>query len=201
MGYTLECFLLDHARLKAIVGHNQAELAEEIIASEATIFDANPGVPWRAALRELIGADHGWRLARRAVLDDDGPVMVVDAAQAAAMVALVRSQGVRLGELIHNSRAGDKFRAVFASGNRQTPFAQPDLLGHLLHRPLFRTSGPIYPDWGALTLAELTRLRGAAQNQAPAYPECPDQRAWLYALNEMVDDALEAGSDVVTLYL
>ena len=201
MGYALECFLLDHARLKGLVGSNQDELAEQIIASEAAIFDANPGVPWRDALRELVGADHGWRLARHAVLDDSGPVTVVNAAQAMAMVALIRSQGVRLGELIHNSRAGEKFRAIFAPGYRPTPFAQPALLGHLLHRPLFRSSGPIYPDWGALSLAELTRLRGASAERAVSWPDCPDQRAWLYGLYDMVDDALGEGSDVVTLYL
>lgn len=200
MGYALECYLLDHDSLKGLLGAGNGEVLRRMLEAELDIFDANPGVPWRGALRELLMGERGQRLAQRAVLDAPGPAEVLDPSEAMAMVALIRAHGSRIGELVHNSRAGEKFRAMFSPGFAPTPFRHSEHLGKLLHRPLHGTSGPIYPDWGGLTRAELREIGQHAVTRAD-WPADPDQHSWLYALRDIVDDAIERRGDLLTLYL
>lgn len=200
MGYSLECHVLDHASLKASLGSGDSKLLRRILEAELEIFDANPGVPWRAAMRELIMGERGRQLRQRPVTDDPRPAEILDSSEAMAMVALIRAQGNRIGELVHNSRAGEKFRAVFAPGFTPTPFRHTEQLAKLLHRPICGTAGPIYPDWGGLALAE---LREMVQHKVAGtdWPADPDQHSWLYTLLDIVNDAVEQRRDLVTLYL
>lgn len=119
--------------------------------------------------------------------------------EAVALTGLIRFVGERVGELIHNSLAGEKFHSMFAPGFGPTPFGRTDLLGRLLHGQVCGLTRAMYPPWGGLMHAELVLLEGG-QGDA-VWPADGDQRGWLYDLHDVVALAAEEGRDLVTLYL
>jgi hypothetical protein len=198
MGYQLECFALDHAELRAVMGSGRGDILRQVVAAEARLFVTNPGEPWRAALRELVMGERG-RLAAAQAADPSLPGLPATPAEAAAMVALLRWMGHRAGELIHNSRAGPKFRAMFDPGFAPRQFADPRLAPQLLGRPLGGLVNGNYPCWGGLAHAELVRLQDGSGPEAS--PSDPDQAQWLFELGAIVADVWRWQADLVTLYL
>jgi hypothetical protein len=185
MGYSLECFALDHAELQGLLGSGREDVLQKVLAQQEKLFTTSPGLSWHAALQELLLGERGRALARLLAAGRSEPA---SAEEAIALVALVRLRGRPLGELIHNSRAGAKFRQLFAP-----PFADP----RLLSRPLCGLVRQDYPGWGGLTRAELGGLEPLAW---PA-PGDPDQAQWLFELADLLSDARDCGRDLLTLYL
>jgi hypothetical protein len=201
MGYSLECYLLDHAKLSLMVGSGRDDLLRSILEAEIDIFEANPRVPWRGALKELITGERGRALRQHQTFGEFGNSEAATEEEAIALVALVRSQGARIGELIHNTRAGEKFRQMFSKEFSPSPFANTQLLPRLLSNPLFGLTQDMYPSWGGLTHAELSQLIGTDSLAPTSWPADSDHCEWLYLLKDMVEQGVEEGCDMVTLYL
>ena len=200
MGYQLECYGIDAAPLQALIGSGRTEVVRQVVANEVKLFVTNPGEPWRQALQDLIAGDRGRALASARAADPNAPPSPATPAEAAAMTALIRHFGDRAGVLIHNSRAGEKFRAMFDPGFEPPQFVETSLAPRLLGRPLAGLSSTNYPCWGGLTQAEVARMLGGHSEPAEA-PVDIDQRQWLWELNEVLVDVRDWKTDLVTLYL
>ena len=205
MGYALECYALEHASLRQLIGSGREDVVRTVLEAELTLFDANPGVPWRGALRDLVLGERGAQLAREAgVAGDTGnagqPAVQASDSEAIAMVALVRAHGQRMGELIHNTRAGEKFRVMFSPDFAPRQFAEPALAGRLLNTSFCGLAHDGYPSWGGLRHADLIRLCGEPDLR-PALSPDPDHQEWLYSLHEILGDIIALKTDLVTLYL
>lgn len=111
--------------------------------------------------------------------------------------AVVRACGTRLGELIHNARAGPEFRQMFEADFTPRRFATPERAGLLLDNHCFGLRRTDYPCWGGLSQAQRLQL-GKAAAQAP---DDDDQHQWLYALENILGDPREWKSDLFTVYL
>ena len=109
-----------------------------------------PGVPWRAALRNLVAGEQGRALAA-AMQTQPTRVELASNEEAADMAAIIRYAGRRQGELIHNSRAGPKSRSIFGPEFQPTQFARPQLAPLMLRRPFAGLIREDYPQWGGLT--------------------------------------------------
>jgi hypothetical protein len=179
------------------VGSGRTEVVRAVL--EADPFLSSPGVPWHGALRELVCGVRGRLLALNASTVP-GAVARGTPQEAVAMAALIRLTGSRLGELVHNSRATAKFRSMFDPAFSPSQFVEPELAPRLLERPLGFLASAGYPCWGGLTQAEIVRLMGGHSTPGDA-PADPDQQEWLHALNDILVDVRERGSDLVTLHL
>lgn len=199
MGYSLECYALGHGVLDALVGSGRREVVQAVVQDEARLFVSSPGVPWRDALRDLVAGVRGRMLADAAAQRPGTAARATDREEA-AMTALIRHQGRRVGELIHNSGAGAKFRAMFDPGFTPAQFVGPGLAPLLLGRPLGHLYADDYPRWGGLTNAELVQALGGHSTLA-ARPADDDHHVWFYALFEMMAEVRDSGEDLVTLYL
>ena len=203
MGYSLECYALDHGTLRSLVGSGRREIVQQVLDAQGRLFGSNPGEGWRTALHELVVGARGRALAQSWAAHEHRaappPVEATDA-EAMAMTALVRFLGHRAGELICNSRAGDKFRAMFQPDFEPPQFVMPELVPLLLKRPLAGLVRDDYPAWGGWTLPELTAAMGGHSEPADAPPD-EDQETWLYELNDILVDVRSCDTDLVTLYL
>lgn len=199
MGYSLECYALSHAALDALVGSGRRDVVQAVVQDEARLFVSNPGVPWRDALRDLIAGVRGRMLSDAAARQPGSAARATDREEA-AMTALIRHQGRRVGELIHNSRAGPKFRAMFDPGFTPTQFVVPELAPRLLGRPLGHLYADDYPRWGGLTNAELVQALGGHSTLAER-PADDDHHVWFHSLFEIMTEVRDSGEDLVTLYL
>ncbi len=203
MGYSLECYALGHDGLRALVGSGRADVVRQVVDAEGRLFATSPGEGWRVALRELVAGPRGRALAQSWAPGEHraaAPPSPASDAEAMAFTALVRFFGKRAGELVCNSRAGDKFRAMFAPGFEPPQFVEPSLAPLLLGRPLAGLVRSDYPAWGGWTLRELTAAMGGHSTPADAPPDA-DQETWLYELTDILVDVRDWQSDLVTLYL
>ena len=203
MGYSLECYALGHDTLRAMIGSGRVDVVRQVLDAQSRLFASNPGEGWRAALRELVAGARGRALAQSwaASQHRTGPPPVAASdAEAMAFTALVRFLGKPAGELVCNSRAGDKFRAMFQPGFDPPQFVMPEFAPLLLGRPLGGLAREDYPIWGGWTLPELSAAMGGHSEPADA-PRDEDQETWLHELNDILVDIRDWDSDLVTLYL
>ena len=203
MGYSLECYALGHGTLRAMIGSGRTEVVRQVIEAQDRLFVNNPGEGWRAALRDLVAGARGRVLAQSWAASEHrqaSPPVAASDSEAMAMTALIRFLGQSAGQLVCNSRAGQKFRAMFQPNFHPPQFVMPELAPLLLSRPLAGLVRDDYPTWGGWTLPELTTAMGGHSEPADAPPD-EDQQTWLYELNDILVDIRDWDSDLVTLYL
>ena len=203
MGYLLEFYSLDWSELRGLLGSGGESTFEETLAAGGRVFAGSPGARenWQAALRDLLAGQRGPELAARGPEPLDIPPEEPTAAEALALVAVLRAHFDRVGEIIHTTRGGPKFRHMFTPDFTPALFNSADLLGMLLERPLFGLAPRNYPFWGGLKKEELAQLVGGrAGDELPPVRD-PDYEIWLYQLNELLLDAAARQTDLVTLYL
>ncbi len=200
MGYALEFHAVNFATLGTVLGSRDTAAWGRAMAAEAdnTLADGT-GVSWRHALDDLIFGERGQMLAQRGPLAPE--VEEASDEEAQALVNLVRAQDELLGQVVHTTRGGEAFRALFAPDHLPASFSQPRLLRLLLHRPLFGLGGDPYPDWGGLRKDELGALLSGVDPSAAFRNPDPDERDWLEQIRALLWDAHDSGCDLVTLYL
>ena len=207
MGYLLEFYSLEWNELTAVLGSGDEAGAARIAEAERRIFPTKPGdgVDWKAGVHELIVGKHGKVLAGRGPEKQEVKGEELSTGEALGLVAIVRTLGIRLGELVHTTRGATKFRKMFGPGFQPPLFRAMHLAPFLLERPLYGVSPQQFPFWGGLRKNELLELAGSdppghPPGDLPTVPDA-DYEEWLYALRSVLWDARKAGSDLITLYL
>lgn len=177
MGYTLELWGLPVRRLLD-------ELRAPTLGPDSARDHAAPQVleRWQALAQEV-----------SAILGSGGEV---DGDRALYVVAVVRTLGEHMEALDHTSSGGEEFRELLDG-----PAARrlgPDLIDHLLGRPLEGLTWAEYPSIGWASAGELRR---AADRMPPPAGEEVDPFKILRNLDLTVRVGAETGSDIVSIYL
>jgi hypothetical protein len=118
-----------------------------------------------------------------------------------ALVAVVRTLGTRLGEIMHTTRGGPRFREMFDPAKSGFQLSARVDLRHLLERRLLGLDLAGYPGWGGLDAAELASAAQDLQVDPVAVTPDPDYQQWLFDLQRLIVDAQDLQKDLVTLYL
>jgi len=119
---------------------------------------------------------------------------------ALGFVALIRHFGRPLGTMQHSSEAGDPFRDEFLAKVAQRELAAPVPLLGLTSRPILGYESADFPFWGGLRAGELAQLAPALARPAPEYPADESIDQWLAELWDVLGAAVEAETDLITLY-
>lgn len=203
MGYTLECYLLNWDELRDAFGSGRRELYEETLktAQSTGILESarKRGHRVEQAIESLILGGAGRELAH---LQPDAKVPPAEAADefALAFTALIRTLGAPAGELVHSMRAGPQFRDTFFEEHAQSHFQDVDI-SQLLSRPLFGRLHSEFPSWGGLSAPEVAAaFKGKSADEIPPGADS-DEDDWMHSLFTVLDNANQAQSDIVTLYL
>ena len=204
MGQTLELYQLDWTQLTGTLGSGNTALVKEIESSlDHRMFTAADAeiqkLLWRKAVEALVTGRRGEEIRQRATHEPDYREEVTDLA-ALAMLGIIRSQGVPVATLEHNSKAGDAFREEFLAA---LPAAlglavEPELI---VNRPLSGLTHATYPSWGGLSKSEIAQVfNRVSMDDLPTLDDS-DLDGWLYDFINGLEAVYEAKSDLVTLYL
>ncbi|MBM3795321.1 MAG: hypothetical protein FJW31_14930 [Acidobacteria bacterium] len=187
MGYALEFHALDWDRLNRVLGCRDERVFNEVVKRQ------------RAAIQTgICPVEPSWEDSLRTLIMDGNKAKapVVSSKEALALVAVVRWINTCLGEIMHTTRGGGKFRSMFEPGFARQFQATTDWR-YLLNRPLVALEHQGYPSWGGLRTAELA---GVFVKEPPAL-EDPDFEQWIYELRRYIGDANASRRDLITLYL
>jgi hypothetical protein len=117
-----------------------------------------------------------------------------------AFVELVLAKGTPLGSLQHAGGSGGEFLTEFLDTIATEAFDQLRLSDVFIDREICGLKSPeVWPSWGGLTKAEVKEL---VDSYAPPSDEIEDEDmlAWLDELVQILRDAEQLATDVVTVY-
>lgn len=200
MGYAIEFYSLDWPRLGSAFGSGNAAILPTLAARRTQLMAGDPGrgTNWAHALEDFIHGRSG--PVRRDGSPGPAPRRVTPD-EAVAIAFLVRLAGRRIGEVQHSTRGGRAFRNLLERGALTTVLPQLPWTRHILRRPLCGLVSDDYPTWGGLTRRELAQLQQTGKLSPPLALSDPDEASWACDLLLALDDAAQAGQDLVTLYL
>lgn len=204
MPYTLEFYSLDWRAFGQVLGSGNRALLDRIAQENGDNFFRGPEnqeehLLWKKVLEALICGRRGQALAAQGPEPKIPPEEVSDRV-ALALVGIIRTLGVGIGEMEHSTASGSFFRDDFFGQEAPALFSSPINLTLLLSRPLFGVTHGAYPSWGGLKKAEIQLLiEGMANREIPPADDS-DVEAWLYELDGCLRAAYEDGTDIVTIY-
>jgi hypothetical protein len=204
MPYTLEFYSLNWRAFGQALGSGNRALLDQIVQENGDNFFRGPEnqeehLLWRKILEALICGRRGQALAAQGPAPKR-PLEEVSDRMALALVGIIRTLGVGIGEMEHSTASGSFFRDDFFGKEAPALFQSSIDLPQLLNRPLFGLIHGIYPSWGGLKKAEIHLLiENMANHKIPPVDDS-DVEAWLYELYYFVRAAYEEGTDIVTVY-
>ncbi len=204
MPYTLEFYSLNWRAFGQALGSGNRALLDRIAQENGDNFFRGPEnqeeqLLWKKILEALICGRRGQALAAQGPEPKILPEEVSDRV-ALAMIGIIRTLGVGVGEMEHSTASGSFFRDDFFGKEAPALFQAPIPLTPLLNRPLFGLIHGIYPSWGGLKKAEIQSLIAGRANHELPNVEDSDVEAWFYELEDCLRAAYEDGTDLVTVY-
>lgn len=204
MPYILELYSLDWRTLGKVFGSGNRALFDRIAQENGDNFFRGPEnqeehLLWKKVLEALICGRRGQTLAAQGPEPKIPPEEVSDH-MALALVGIIRTLGVGIGEMEHSTASGSFFRDDFFGQEAPALLSSPTNLTQLLSRPLFGVTHGTYPSWGGLKKAEIQLLIENMANHTIPPVDDSDVEAWLYELCDCLHAAYEDGTDIVTVY-
>ncbi|MDS4029444.1 MAG: hypothetical protein RKO66_05170 [Candidatus Contendobacter sp.] len=203
MPYILEFYSLDWRTLGKVFGSGNRALLDRIAQENGDNFfrgleNKEDHLLWKKILEALICGRRGQALAAQ------GPEPKIQEEvsdrMALALVGIIRTLGVGIGEMEHSTASGSFFRDDFFGQEAPTLLSSPINLKLLLSRPLFGVTHGTYPSWGGLKKTEIHLLIKSMANHNIPNVDDSDVEAWLYELCDCLHAAYEDGTDIVTVY-
>jgi hypothetical protein len=115
-----------------------------------------------------------------------------------ALVAVIETDGKKLGSLAHSSSGGDEFREEFLDALAAKCFHESKLRDYLTHRPIYGITATSYPDWGYLLQTQIVQL--VSGYKPPSSEIGSDMGRWLADLFQIFQRSKDEGGDLFTLY-
>lgn len=204
MPYILEFYSLDWSELGKALGSGDRELLGRVDLENGGNFfrgpeEAENRLVWRKVVEALVAGRRGKALAARGPQPGGEPEEASDLT-ALALVGLIRTLGVGIGELEHSTASGPFFREDFFERQAPALLGTRADLTRLLSRPLFGLAHETYPSWGGLAKAEIKAVLDGLGGREPPAAEDSDVEGWLYDLHQCLLAAHEEGTDIVTVY-